>query len=99
MHESIGEGRPAVDFREELGDSQTWQHRVEAAGDRVDRFVLRSANGTDRQAFFSERGLWQIASGGERVDFPKPSFQTLGLTSRQSSKRSGTARPSSSALR
>src|SRR5208283_1512802 len=78
MHESIGEGRPAVDFREELGDSQTWQHRVEAAGDRVDRFVLRSANGTDRQAFFSERGLWQIASGGERVDFPKPSFQTLG---------------------
>jgi len=74
MHESIGEARPAVDFREELGDSQTRQHRVEAAGDRVDRFVLRGANGTDRQAFFSERGLWQIPSGGERVDFPKPSF-------------------------
>src|SRR5271165_6925992 len=79
MHEKIGEARPAVDFREELGDSQTRQHGVEAAGDRVDRFVLRSANGTDRQAFFSERGLWQIARGGERVDFPKPSFQTLGF--------------------
>ena len=42
MHETIGEARPAVDFREELGDSQTRQHGVEAAGDRVDRFVLRT---------------------------------------------------------
>jgi len=79
MHETIGEARPAVDFREELGDSQTRQHGVEAAGDRVDRFVLRTANGTDRQAFFSERGLWQFASGGKRIDFAKPSFQTPGF--------------------
>jgi hypothetical protein len=63
MHEAIGEARPAVDFRGKLGDSQTRQHSVEAAGDRVDRFVLRRANGTDRQAVFSERGLQQVASG------------------------------------
>src|SRR5580693_6855965 len=79
MHQSIGEARPTMDFCEKLGDSQTRQHGVEAAGNRIDRFVLRSTNGTDRQAFFSKRGLWQLAGGGERVDFAKPSLETLGL--------------------
>jgi len=79
MHETISEARPAVDFREKLGNSKTRQHGVEAAGDRVGRFVLGLTNRADRQTFFGERGLWQLVSGGECVDFTKPSFQTLGL--------------------
>jgi hypothetical protein len=40
--------------------------------------VLASANWADRQAFFGERGLGQLASGGERIDLSKPSFQKRG---------------------
>ena len=55
MHETIGEARPAVDFREKLGDSKTRQHGVEAAGDRVGRFVLRLRMGLiDRPSSVSE---------------------------------------------
>ena len=42
MRETVGEARPAVDFREKLGDAQTRQHGVEPADDRVGRLVLRS---------------------------------------------------------
>ena len=45
----------------------------------VGRFVFGLTNRADRQTFFGERGLWQLAGGGERIDFTKPSFQTLGL--------------------
>ena len=42
MDEAIGEARPAVDFGQELGDTQTRQHGVEAASDRFGRLAFRT---------------------------------------------------------
>src|SRR5208337_4485806 len=79
MRETIGEARPAVDFREQLGDAQTRQHGVEAANDRVGLLVLRLANRTDRQAFLGERGFGQFPGSGESVNLAKARLQTFGL--------------------
>ncbi len=79
MRETIGEARPAVDFRQQLGDAQMRQHGVEPANDGDGGLVLRLANRTDRKAFLGERGLGQVASGGESVDLAKARLQTLGL--------------------
>ena len=79
MRETIGEACPAVNFGEQLGDAQTRQHGVEPTDEHVRGFVLDLANRADRKAFLGERGLGQLARGGERVDFAKPSFQPLGL--------------------
>src|SRR5277367_2120073 len=79
MREAVGETRPAMDFREKLGDAQARQQRVEPTDDRIGRLVLILANGADRQAFLGERGLWQFPGGGESVDLTKAGFQTLCL--------------------
>ena len=79
MREAVGEARPAVDFREKLGDAQTRQHRVEPTDDRVGRLVLILANRADRQAILGERGFWQLACGGKRIDLAKAGFQTFGF--------------------
>src|SRR5271163_1162384 len=79
MRETIGEACPAVDFGEQFGDAQTRQHRGEPTDKPVRGLVFALANGTDRQALLGERGLGQLAGGGESVDFAKACFQPLGF--------------------